>query len=81
MESPLLSNWCLLPVSIHQDFQDLYRPYSPEWPGIVLALFASTIISWWLPALQSYPNQLDQTERHLEVQDVLKESLERDMQL
>lgn len=81
MESPLLSNWCSLPISIQQEFQDLYRPYSPEWPEIVLALFAATIISWWLSALQSYQNQLDRTERHLEVQDVPKEFLQRDMQV
>lgn len=31
--------------------------------------------------MQSYQNQLDQTERHLEVQDVPKELIQRDMQV
>lgn len=81
MESPFLSNWCELPVSIQQDLQHLYRPYSPEWPGIVLALFAATIISWWLSALQSYQNQLYWSERHLEVLDVPEEFSQRDAQV
>lgn len=31
--------------------------------------------------LQSYQNQLDQTERHLEVQDVPREFVQGDMQV